>query len=66
MSEQALLSIPAAAQYVGLARSSVYRALAGELPGAPPLPSVKIANRRLIERAALDEWIAAVKRRQAV
>lgn len=65
MQEQALFSIPEAARYVGWSRSSTYRALNGELQGVPRLPSVKIAGRRLIERAALDEWIAAVKRQQA-
>ncbi len=57
--EPAALSVPQAAQYLGISRSQMYRLSAECGAGSSGLPVVHIGGRRLFRRTDLDRYLSA-------
>lgn len=55
------LSVREAADLSGLGRTRIYAAISSR-----ELPSIKFGKRRLIRRAALDEWLKGMESKEKV
>jgi excisionase family DNA binding protein len=52
-----LLTLADVAKLLHCSKGHVSKAIAGRLPGCPPIPAVCLGRRRLVRRASLLSWI---------
>ena len=52
-----LLTLAEVAELLHCSKAHVGKAVAGRVPGCPPIPSVSLGRRKLVRRAALLRWI---------
>lgn len=57
--QQVIFDIQAAANYLTCSKSHVSNILNGKVANVPPIPHVSAGRKKLIRRAAIDEWIKA-------
>ena len=53
-----LLTLGDAAKLLRCSKAHIGKAVAGRIPGCPPIPAVSLGRRKLIRRASLLLWIA--------
>lgn len=52
-----LLTLADVARYLHCSKAHVCNAVAGRLPGCPPIPVVSLGRRKLVRRETLVSWI---------
>jgi hypothetical protein len=52
-----LLTLAEVAELLHCSKAHVSNAVAGRVPGCPPIPSVSLGRRKLVCRASLLSWI---------
>ena len=52
-----LLTLSEVAKLLQCSKAHVGKAVAGRIPGCPPIPAVCLGRRRLVRRGALLAWI---------
>jgi hypothetical protein len=62
LAEFDLLTLAEVAKLLHCSKAHICNAVAGRLPGCPPIPAVSLGRRKLVRRAALVSWI---ERREA-
>jgi len=60
-----LLTMAEVATLLHVSKAHICKAVAGRLPGCPPIPSVSLGRRKLIRRASLIAWIEDNERHAA-
>jgi predicted DNA-binding transcriptional regulator AlpA len=58
-----LLTAKEASEFLGVRRITFYRAVAGKIPGLPPVPCVRIGRRQYFRLESLERWLAEVEQR---
>jgi len=58
-----LLTAREASEFLGVRRITFYRAVAGKIPGLPPVPCVRIGRRQYFRLESLERWLAEVEQR---
>lgn len=56
MSVRDILAVAEVAAELRRSKAHVYNAIAGKVSGVSPLPAIFMGRRKLIRRAALEEW----------
>lgn len=59
MTENEILTVTKVAVELGCSKAHVYNAIAGKVQGVTPLPAISMGRRRLVRRAALEQWKSA-------
>lgn len=62
LAEFDLLTLAEVAKLLHCSKAHICNAVAGRVPGCPPIPAVSLGRRKLVRRAALLSWI---ERREA-
>lgn len=58
MSEQPdVLTVPEVARLLRCSKAHIYKAIRGQIPGVPPIPSVQLGRRMLVLRRSLVTWL---------
>jgi len=57
LSDFDLLSLAEVAELLHCSKAHVCNAVAGRVPGCPPIPVVSLGRRKLVRRATLLSWI---------
>jgi hypothetical protein len=57
LAEFDLLTLAEVAKLLHCSKAHVCNAVAGRLPGCPPIPAVSLGRRKLVRRASLLSWI---------
>ncbi|PYT24348.1 MAG: hypothetical protein DMG57_29115 [Acidobacteria bacterium] len=57
LSDFDLLSLAEVAELLHCSKAHVCNAVAGRVPGCPPIPAVSLGRRKLVRRATLISWI---------
>lgn len=57
LAEFDLLTLAEVAKLLHCSKAHVCNAVAGRLPGCPPIPAVSLGRRKLVRRASLICWI---------
>lgn len=57
LSDFDLLSLAEVAELLHCSKAHVCNAVAGRVPGCPPIPAVSLGRRKLVRRATLLSWI---------
>ena len=52
-----LLTLADVAELLRCSKAHACRAVAGRVPGCPPIPAVSLGRRKLVRRASLLSWI---------
>jgi hypothetical protein len=52
-----LLTLADVAELLHCSKAHVCKAVAGRVPGCPPIPAVSLGRRKLVRRASLLSWI---------
>jgi hypothetical protein len=52
-----LLTLAEVAKLLHCSKAHICNAVAGRLPGCPPIPAVSLGRRKLVRRASLLSWI---------
>jgi len=52
-----LLTLAEVAELLHCSKAHVSKAVAGRVPGCPPIPAVSLGRRKLVRRATLLLWI---------
>jgi Helix-turn-helix domain len=52
-----LLTLADVAKLLHCSKAHICNAVAGRLPGCPPIPAVSLGRRKLVRRASLLSWI---------
>lgn len=58
-----LLTMTEVARLLHCSKAHVCKAVAGRVPGCPPIPSVSLGRRKLVRRESLIGWIEANEKR---
>ncbi|HYK90595.1 MAG TPA: helix-turn-helix domain-containing protein [Acidobacteriota bacterium] len=56
MAGNEILTVPEVAVELRCSKAHVYNAIAGKVRGISPLPAISMGRRRLVRRAALEQW----------
>ena len=54
-----IFDVQKAAEYLSCSKSHLSNILNGKVANVPPIPHVPAGRKKLIRRAAIDEWIKA-------
>jgi hypothetical protein len=57
LAEFDLLTLAEVAKLLHCSKAHICNAIAGRLPGCPPIPAVVLGRRKLVRRASLLSWI---------
>jgi hypothetical protein len=57
LAEFDLLTLAEVARLLHCSKAHICNAVAGRLPGCPPIPAVSLGRRKLVRRASLLAWI---------
>lgn len=57
-----LLTLADVAALLRCSKAHICKAVAGRVPGCPPIPSVSLGRRKLVRRQSLISWIEANER----
>jgi len=57
LAEFDLLTLAEVAKLLHCSKAHICNAVAGRLPGCPPIPAVSLGRRKLVRRASLLSWI---------
>jgi excisionase family DNA binding protein len=57
LSDFDLLTLSEVAKLLHCSKAHVCKAVAGRVPGCPPIPAVSLGRRKLVRRASLLSWI---------
>lgn len=52
-----LLTLSQVADLLHCSKAHIGRAVAGRVPGCPPIPAVSLGRRKLVRRTSLASWI---------
>ncbi|MGC2662048.1 MAG: helix-turn-helix domain-containing protein [Bryobacteraceae bacterium] len=52
-----LLTLSDVAELLHCSKAHICKAVAGRVPGCPPIPAVSLGRRKLVRRASLLSWI---------
>ena len=63
MNKDEILTVVEVAAELRCSKAHVYNAIAGKINGVGPLPAISMGRRKLIRRAALEEWKLTNERR---
>jgi excisionase family DNA binding protein len=59
MAGNEILTVTEVAVELRCSKAHVYNAIAGKVRGVTPLPAISMGRRRLVRRAALEQWKSA-------
>jgi hypothetical protein len=57
LTEFDLLTLADVAELLHCSKAHICKAVAGRVPGCPPIPAVSLGRRKLVRRATLLSWI---------
>jgi excisionase family DNA binding protein len=57
LSDFDLLTLKQVAELLHCSKAHVCKAVAGRVPGCPPIPAVSLGRRKLVRRSSLLSWI---------
>jgi hypothetical protein len=52
-----LLTLADVAELLHCSKAHICKAVAGRIPGCPPIPAVRLGRRKLVRRTSLIAWI---------